>query len=300
MEHSSFPTLYQASDAAATRRETHYFRTVKIQLGSAVLAAITGALIGPTEGWPKTALAVLAAVSLGTHLLVTSLMRWLRHDTAWFNCRAVAESTKSLTWRYCMGVEPFQLGLQVQEVDAILIKRLKELLQAEASLGDHLNGPEADQQAISQVMRDFRGLSLADRKSRYVAERLSDQKQWYQRKADYHGRVETGFFVGILVIQILALGLAVLVAAKVAPPFNLTGMFTTIAAALLAWVQARRHGEVKQAYTIAAYELTLIEAGAVHVADDAALQKLVGEGEQAISREHVMWYAKKTGIQRSP
>ena len=75
--------------------------------------------------------------------------------------------------------------------------------------------------------------------------------------------------------------------------WNLVGVFSSLASALVAWLQVRQHEELAQSYAVAALELGFIEEQAEHVAGDPSFSAFVGDSENAISREHTLWIARR-------
>jgi hypothetical protein len=81
-----------------------------------VLGALLGALafLVP-KGYAAYFAAVAAIVLLGS--IVTKFVAKQRSDDKeWFDGRAMAESVKTLTWRYMMRLEPFEYDARQREV----------------------------------------------------------------------------------------------------------------------------------------------------------------------------------------
>ena len=85
---------------------------------------------------------------------------------------------------------------------------------------------------------------------------------------------------------------------------NLTGAFSAVAAASMAWLQMKRYQDLAQAYALVAHELglievqaedvrRLIETQAQRVHREEHLASFVANAENAISREHTMWVARR-------
>ena len=75
--------------------------------------------------------------------------------------------------------------------------------------------------------------------------------------------------------------------------FRSVGLFTTISASGLSWLQVKQHQELKQAYTTAAQELNFILSLSDEIDTENAFSKFVLDSENAISREHTLWLAQK-------
>jgi hypothetical protein len=72
-----------------------------------------------------------------------------------------------------------------------------------------------------------------------------------------------------------------------------TDFFVTVAAGLLSWIQAKRFQELSASYTLAAHEISLIRQQSGTVMSDDEFSKFVGDAENAFSREHTQWIARK-------
>jgi hypothetical protein len=67
----------------------------------------------------------------------------------------------------------------------------------------------------------------------------------------------------------------------------------TLAAGFSAWTQAKRHDELQTSYAVAADELTNLEAKVELCTSETELLAHVEDVEEAISREHTMWRARR-------
>lgn len=75
--------------------------------------------------------------------------------------------------------------------------------------------------------------------------------------------------------------------------WNVVGLFTTISAAALSWLQLKQHQELRLAYTTAAQELNFILDCSSSINNEEKLSEFVLDSENAISREHTLWLAQK-------
>lgn len=75
--------------------------------------------------------------------------------------------------------------------------------------------------------------------------------------------------------------------------FSAAGVLAAVTAGFWAWLQVRQHQALSSSYGLARHELGLIEAKFHHIQGDSQLPQLVVDGENAISREHTMWVAKR-------
>ena len=126
-----------------------------------------------------------------------------------------------------------------------------------------------------------------------MASRVQDQRAWYSRKSEFNQKRAITLFSFVLVAQLVAV--AGLIARIIWPEFpaNPASVLASVAAALLAWLQLRRHQELAQSYALAAQDLGIVEARASSVTSDQTLADFVADAENAVSREHAMWLARR-------
>ncbi|WP_188784878.1 DUF4231 domain-containing protein, partial [Nocardioides phosphati] len=205
-------------------------------------------------------------------------------DEDWYQGRAAAESVKSLTWCYVTGADPFPIG--TPDVDEALVHRLRQIVDELSHVSTSITTGEQ----ITTGMRALRAASFTSRRDAYVVGRIEDQRGWYASKARFHrtrGR-RLLWSAGFCSLFGLVLGL---LRAQGVISIDLVGVSATIGAALVAESQLRQHSINASAYALAAQELGMA-ATLARNADEAAWPRVVGEAEEAISREHTMWCAR--------
>jgi hypothetical protein len=292
LKRSDYPALYRAADDASQGGQKTYKRLVKADLSMVVLASALGTVWVLFPARYGTVFAVVTAVVLLAILLAKLIGRQRRDDEDWFDGRAVAESVKTLTWRYIMRVEPFDEDATcdqefARELDAIREARADLQLRVDASLGG-----SADQ--ITERMREVRGLTTQQRRDLYARERLGEQAEWYGGKSRDNRILAEVFFWASLAAQFVALVLAIVRVAFPETQLSLVGPLLALAAAVTAWTQLGRHDELSKSYALANQELLTIKSLVDTVDTEKELAGLVRDGEGAISREHTMWVAKRS------
>ena len=65
------------------------------------------------------------------------------------------------------------------------------------------------------------------------------------------------------------------------------------ASAVLSWLQAKKHRELSTSYSLAAHEIVLIKGEVVSIQTESNLSDFVMNSENAFSREHTQWAARK-------
>jgi ribosomal protein S18 len=62
---------------------------------------------------------------------------------------------------------------------------------------------------------------------------------------------------------------------------------------IVGWTQIKRFAELSISYSLAAYEIGIVKTKANEVSDEETLSEFVNDAEQAFSREHTQWTARK-------
>jgi ABC-type multidrug transport system fused ATPase/permease subunit len=284
-----YPALYQAAEDASQGGQEVYKRLIGADLSLVVTGAALGALAFLVPRTYAAAFAAAAAIVLLGSIVTKFVARQRGDDKEWFDGRAVAESVKSLTWRYMMRLEPFE---DDATCDQKFVEKLEATLNARSSLRYRVSASSSTEQ-ITARMREVRQLPIEQRRDRYVKERLEDQAKWYALKSEANRVLAGRLFWAALAAQFIALALAVWRVASPSATLSLVGPLLALAAAFTAWTQLGRNDELSKSYALANQELLSIKTMADTIDTEQELAKLVRDGEGAISREHTMWIAKR-------
>jgi hypothetical protein len=189
------------------------------------------------------------------------------------------------------GAEPYPASLPPPEADARFISDLKVLAT------DHVQalsfGAEfSDRPQITPRMHELRALPLDQRRQLYVRGRIEDQRKWYGSRARSSQVTANRYFVLIQASQALALAGTVFLFLAVVSKWNVSGVFSALASALIAWLQVRQHEELSQTYSAAALELGFIEEQAPRITTEKDFSSFVNDAENSVSREHSLWISR--------
>ena len=77
---------------------------------------------------------------------------------------------------------------------------------------------------------------------------------------------------------------------------DLAGVAATMAVAVAAWTRTRSHADLAEAYAVTAKEVREIGSQIGDAADEAQWAQFVVNAEQAFSREHTVWHARRRTI----
>lgn len=285
----TYPALHASAAAASRDGRVGHTRLVMLDLALLAVAALIGIALQALElpdKWPR----VVAAVLLAAALLAKLAARLRSYDTEWFDGRAVAETVKSASWRYAMHATPYD-GDDTA-ADTLFTATLRETIAARPSLGGLLHAVPPDGQQITSSMREIRDLPLAERQRLYLSARVGDQIRWYSSKAAENARQARRWFWIGFIAQGAALVLAIaLIEGPDVPDF--VGGLAAVAAVAAAWTQYSRHDELSKSYGLAAQELAFLRSTIDVAPDEAALRSAIAATEDAISREHTMWMARR-------
>ncbi len=289
-----FPSLYQSADQASLSAQRSYLRFYLWHLFSLILGSLIVVLAMTIPVLDVTWTYIVLSIILVTGVVLTWVSRVRRDDKVWFDCRAIAESTKTATWRFMMKAAPFKDDSIARQsfIDQLRLIRNERHFSSHdlaQSLGENA-------QSISCFMDDMRLKSVNDRRKVYLESRLCDQKTWYSKKATFNARKESCWFWTVVALQILTVAFAIIRAASSDLPVNVVPLLMTIAASAVAWSQMKRYGDLAQTYSLAAQELADQEAIALDITEEADFLELVKQVEDTISREHTMWCVRRDVI----
>ncbi len=285
MKHTDYPALYQSASDLSAEAQSAFYSTFLFHMGFLAVASAISVINSPApELAIFQAMILLGALGCAVYLYLG------RPDRRWYAGRAVAESIKTITWRYISKAEPFNNSDDIDR--AAFGSKLKAIVEQNKDvaglLTTHLDGLQ-----ISIAMDRLRQKSAEERLNCYRTHRIVDQQSWYAKKASANRKMVNGFFIALLSTIAIAIFFSI---AKIRFPTALlwpTDFFVTIAAGLLSWIQAKRFQELAASYALAAHEISLIRQQSDTPMSDGDLSKFVGDSENAFSREHTQWVARK-------
>lgn len=278
------------SDKNSNEAQGRHIMQVRGQLILLGVAAISGAFSwqGDSADWP----AVVGALAFGAAILVRLFAEQQQDEREWYESRAAAESAKTLCWRFAVAGAPFPDSLTDDAAKALLVRRFadisSELKYIDVSASSAIGGE------VTPPMWDLRHASRQERIDSYGRDRICLQQGWYASKSSWNEKRARTWLKVVLAIEGIGLVGAVLKATEYLS-VDVLGICSALAASSGAWLQTRQHRTLAAAYNVTARELrqvaTLMDEGmsAEEWAD------FVDQAEEAISREHTMWVASRTG-----
>jgi hypothetical protein len=280
LREQDFPDVLTCADRSSARAQHRFLFATASSLTLMALAAIMGAVDRPWSAWVGAG-SFLAAIGIGALAITQNLER------TWYDGRALAESAKSLAWLYA--ARGGALSSRDMEADKIFASRLGELRDELRKLAYVL--PSGGQE-ISPAMRMIRASLPQDRRQSYERGRLADQIDYYRSRGEAHNRQANYLRITTWAAETLGFVGALLRASNVIH-IDLLGVGAACAAGLTAWLQTRDHVTSARAYELTAEDLDRVRRACPDETDESAWSAYVAGAEAAMSREHVMWIARR-------
>lgn len=284
-----WPAIYVSADDVSLKGQTRQ----KLYLGSTLGLNVISAALAMYAGHKTIALTMLVAMIIAFALSLILLME--KPQAEWYNGRALAESVKTLSWRFVTCAVPYTLEVPEQDAKRQFVAALEVALKEGNSISSGLFTGSGHSTQITRSMLEARRLSLAERRDLYLRERLQDQQQWYSKAAKRNRRAERAWGWVLVGCQAAALFLAALaaVSSTSASAIAVIGIITTAASGVAAWQQQCQFGALASAYAMTAQELSFVQTLIDECETEQALSEFVLSAERAISREHTFWLARR-------
>lgn len=292
LEESDLPGVFESADAISKEGQRDYLKWTRGRLQLALAAALFGGIAATVDSHgrvEKTAAALALTAFIAALLTEIHLLRD-KPEERWYNGRALAESVKTLAWRYMAGAAPFPPSLPDDEARDVLLTRIHDLT-TEANLP----GLTFGQAQVTDRMREVRALDFADRKSAYLALRVADQEGWYNAKARLN-KQNSGKWRSILILfEVLGVATSTVSLLDLAD-VDASSVVAAAIAAAGAWLEVKQYDNLSSAYSLTATELGFVRMTGENVTTEPDWSRYVVSAEQAISREHTMWLARRLGM----
>lgn len=281
-----YPALYKSANNGSIKAQKNFLVTIRMEyllLFLVSVASASRALLGINPLVITLLLVVLAG------LFVYKIVNKLDQD--WYRCRALAESVKTSTWRFSMRAHPFEDTSSIEIPKANFRNLLKDLLQVNKHIAANLETGDAEQ--VTETMFDIRGLSLDERMTHYVKNRIDSQWVWYSKKSKANKNA-LSFWVGATIVLYI-IAAVTLNAEQLGLPIATLAFdpIIVLVTSALGWLQMKRHGELMASYNLTAHEIGIIKGNADTVKTEEELSDFINEAEMAFSREHTQWIARR-------
>ena len=283
MKEQDYPALYRDADSLSLKSQKHFFKFLKIHICALVASAILS-IFNSNYWW----LAIAQCVAFLFTLSCSIYLFKERPDRDWYAGRALAESIKTLTWRYICRAEPFQDNEMAQ---AEFRNKLKQIYKQNKSICQKFIEHLGESQTTDK-MNEIRELPLQERIDFYKQYRIQEQLLWYQKKSKLNTEKASLFFWLLIAANFIALILSIF-KIKYGDLVLPIDVMIAIAGGLLSWIQAKRFTELSASYALTAREIGFINEQFATIDSEDNFSKFIGDAENAFSREHTQWAARR-------
>lgn len=290
MTETDYPNIFYVADSTSKKAQKRF---IKINL-SILLLLVLSTLSTFYYDTPEYIYFITSCLLI-LSTLMTVLVFFLRPEKVWYDGRAIAESAKSLTWKFMMGITPFPYNLSSKQAEEKLIKNLKRIIGQKKEFYKLIGENFSEGEQITTKMIEYRQKDISEKIQIYSKERLEEQRKWYYSKSGKNRRNKNIAFLCLIVFQLLAF-LSLILDINESVYFSATPLLATLATSTIALLQLKRFQELTESYGITATELSFIKSKIKHVKTKDDFQDFVDDAETAISREHTLWLARRDSV----
>jgi len=280
---ANFPRLYVEADQLSAKYQRQHYSAVAIEL----LGVMGACLIGlASASWPwavyaREGLLLLAVAAALYHGLATP-------EQTWYSLRSLAESLKTMSWRFSMRAEPYNVDDATAK--RLFIDRVSELRKSNEKLFASVLNTSSSGLLITPEMQSIRDLDASERIRIYMADRIDDQLAWYSDKAERNRCYAHGWTIALMLALVMALITAY--SANGDSGSLLFEAFATLAMSLITWIESKRFVSLSAAYDLSAYEISALKECFSTLIAQRSLSAAVADAEQAFSKEHTRWLSR--------
>lgn len=292
MQNNDFPNYFIAGDNVSLKAQKAYINYIRFDLILICIGAVLSIYNWQTTN-TKMWIYIIAGVFLLISFVLSFILKLKQYEDIWYRGRALAESIKTLTWRFMTKSEFFDNTISDKEAKERFLKRINDIRDEFKDLTDILKAKDLKLEVITPKMKKIRNKSLQERMEFYLLNRIQNQIDWYASKADTNKNKYEFWFWGVIVAQVLSIISIIFLIIYPDFQFNFVGFLTTLSASFLSWLQVKKYQENKEAYTTALSELKMIETLSENIDSEEKFARFVLDSENAMSREHTIWLAQK-------
>lgn len=277
-----FPSLYLDANKTALDTQRYFIASTKCVIVGSIITGFAG--IAKDSSFTT----IIQIISSFCVLSASSYLLFGRPQKVWYSTRALAESVKTLSWRYVCRAEPFN-GDEAGAARS-LAAAVAQLLRANDEASS-LRYDSVHFELVTDEMRTYRGLSLDKRIALYIQYRVDDQLKWYTSKAKWNNIRSKVWYGALITFSFVALVFSLLkLDSKIDAPVD---WLFSLPIAIFGWIQVKKYQELASSYALTAHEITFAKSDFSIVPAEAEFAVLVANMENAFSREHTQWYARK-------
>ena len=285
-----YPFTYDAASERSKHAQDNHFLFMRLEYGVMLLTALIAASDQLLPGaFPNLVYAIMFFILVG----FTFWAYFWKYDQVWYQARAVAESIKTLSWRFMMCAEPFGDCDDTERAKTEFITDVSSIYQSQKDILKFSALKIPKKSDVTQSMLDVRSKSLQERVQIYLKSRVEDQFDWYTSKSRTNR--EKGFFWLLIIVAMYIIAALLIMAGIVRPGehWSFVSIIILLGSSFLGWTKSKRFGELSTSYALAASEIQTVTNNPPVITTQEELSDFVNETERAFSREHTQWIARK-------
>lgn len=278
-----YPGHFLAADARARFWQKTYF----FLLGGYLVLTLLGALLAEAASAYSNQVGILF---FSLSLLLLGLIYFGESDGKWYYCRAAAESIKTRTWRWMMNAAPYHEIQDRIQSERSFILDIEEILNSKREKDLISKSPHIRKPLITDGMREVNHLPWNEKLSIYKEKRIEDQLDYYDDSSQHHQKW-TMIWFGILAAMtfIAIISSASKEEVRIVDPINLI----TFSGCVFTWLQSKKHRELSISYLFTKNEICIVKNKLNTITSEKEFSQFVIDTENAFSREHTQWAARK-------
>jgi ABC-type multidrug transport system fused ATPase/permease subunit len=282
-----YPAIYKEADNISNKTQKNYFRVLFVFLGMLVISSILSTY------YINLYIVKLTNAIISLIIVVISFVfHFYKFQGKWYNARAVAESIKTISWRYAVKAEPYDGN--DEDSRKLFLKTVNHIINMNHDFQKCIEAEYSDQQPMPESMINTRQLPLNERINIYHRYRVLEQRDWYKKKSKFNNKMSKIFFIILIVISII---LSILLFSSLKESNSNFYFPSTILLSLISiiftWVQTKKYYELDKSYALASHEINFIATQKEEFITDSNFSEYVINAENAFSREHTQWIARK-------
>jgi len=145
---------------------------------------------------------------------------------------------------------------------------------------------------LTKKMTEVSSLDFKDRKEFYKANRIEDQIKWYGDKSEQNG-LRAKIWSYLMVSFQFGAAIYLFAFFYTVKTINLNNILVFLATSVIGIMEVNKFKELHQSYAFTKQELNIIKTKLIVIKDENEFKEFVIDAEQAISREHTMWLARR-------
>lgn len=284
-----YPGIYKEANERSRGTQSTYLNLLRVFLF--LLIVSTAMFSYFSEYWVVKL--VNAIVSLGI-VALSFLFSFVNFQGTWYSCRAVAESIKTISWRFSMRAEPYDI--EDHEAKALFLKTVRQIVKMNHDFEKNIGAQFGTDSQVPNSMLQVRAKSLLERRQIYHQYRVIEQQNWYKGKSKKNKKM-SWIFMGTLIVASLVL--AALLFLSLRPEMDQIVLpvefVLTVISVVFTWLQTKKYRELENSYALTAHEIGFISTQIDDIDSEVKLSEYVMNSENAFSREHTQWIARKDG-----